>query len=117
MKGFFRSFGYALLGLKLSFAQRNFKIQLLCALVALCLGFCFHISAIEWCIILFCIALVLSLEVANTAIEHFVDIVSPDFHETAGKIKDLAAASVLISAIVSAIIGIVIFGRYIIVLF
>ena len=113
MKSFLKSFGYALTGIKLSFAQRNFKIQLLCAIIAIALGFYFSINSTEWCIILFSIALVLSLEVTNSAIEHFVDIVSPEYNQTAGKIKDLAAAAVLISAIVSAIVGVIIFWKYI----
>ena len=113
MKNFLKSFGYALTGLKLSFAQRNFKVQLFCALITIGLGLYFQITMTEWCLILFCIGLVLSLEVANTAIEHLVDLVSPDFNETAGKIKDLAAASVLISAILSAIVGIIVFWKYV----
>ena len=116
MQGFLRSFGYALKGIKLSFAQRNFKIQLICALTVIALGFFFKITSLEWCLVLVCSALVLSLEVLNTSIEHLVDMVSPDLNPKAGKIKDLAAASVLISAMMSGVVALIIFWKYILAL-
>lgn len=94
--------------------ERNIKIHLsfMCAVI-LC-GFYFHITKIEWmtCLILF--ALVLSLELVNTAIEAVVDLASPDIHPLAKLSKDAAAGAVLISAIISAIIGLMIFIPYII---
>lgn len=72
-------------------------------------GFIFKISTIEWiiCIILF--AFVISLELVNTAIEAVVDIVMPEINEKAKIAKDVSAASVLVSAICAAIIGLIIF--------
>ncbi len=35
MNGFLRSFGYAFKGIGFAFKQRNFKIQLLCAILVL----------------------------------------------------------------------------------
>ena len=63
------------------------------------------------CLILF--ALVLSLELVNTAIEAVVDLASPDIHPLAKLSKDAAAGAVLISAIISAVIGLMIFIPYI----
>jgi diacylglycerol kinase (ATP) len=59
---------------------------------------------------------VLALEIINTAIESFVDLVEPNYNPVAGKIKDLGAGAVLIFSIISALIGIMIFGKYILVL-
>ena len=56
-----------------------------------------------------CIALVISLEAVNTALEYLTDLVSPERHPLAGKAKDVAAAAVLIAAIGSAIVGLLIF--------
>ncbi len=56
--------------------------------------------------------MVVSMELINTAIEEIVDFVSPGRHEKAGKIKDLAAAAVLIVSIVAFIIAIIIFIPY-----
>ena len=113
----FKSFGFSLKGIKISLLQRNFKIQLFMAFLAIVLGFVFKITSTEWCIILPCCGLVLSLEMLNTAIEHLVDLVSPDFNEKAGLIKDVSAGAVLVAAILSAITGIVIYYKYIIQLF
>ena len=94
--------------------ERNIKIHLsfMCAVI-LC-GFYFHITKIEWMICLILFALVLSLELVNTAIEAVVDLASPDIHPLAKLSKDAAAGAVLISAIISAIIGLMIFIPYII---
>ena len=77
-------------------------------LVIIC-GFIFKINTIEWiiCIILF--GLVISLELVNTAIENAIDLVTLEKKPKAKIAKDVAAGAVLISAIVSAIIGFMIF--------
>ena len=54
-------------------------------------------------------ALVTSLELMNTAIEETVNLASPEIHPLAKVSKDVAAGSVLLSAIFSAIIGLIIF--------
>lgn len=108
-----KSFSYAGNGIKTAFGQTNFKIQSGIACLVILLAFYFQVTTTEWCILLLCTGLVLSLEIMNTAIELFVDFVSPDFNETAGKIKDLAAGAVLLFSILSAVIGCIIFSKYI----
>jgi len=114
MKSFIKSFGFALKGISISLKQRNFKIELFIAVLVIILGYFFQITATEWCIALIAISMVLVTEMLNTAIEHFVDLVSPDYHKTAGIIKDISAGAVLVSAIFSAVIGVIIFGKYLI---
>lgn len=80
-----------------------------------CFRLFLNISAIEWFAILICIGAVLALEMINTAIEHLVDLVEPNYNPKAGAIKDLAAGCLSIS-IISALIGIMIFGKYILAL-
>lgn len=116
MNSFFKSFTYAFNGIRLSLQQRNMKVHVCCAIIAIVLGFMLKITTTEWSIILICIGVVLSLETINTAIESFVDLVEPTHHPIAGKIKDLAAGAVLIFSIIAALIGIMIFGKYILVL-
>ena len=78
-------------------------------LLVILAGFYFKISMAEWiiCIILF--GLVISLELVNTAIETTVDIAMPEKNEKAKIAKDVSAGAVLVAAIVSAIIGLMIF--------
>ncbi len=116
MNKLFKSFGFALKGIKISLHQRNFKIQLTYALLAICLGVFFGITSSEWCAILVCCSLVLSLEAINTAIEHLVNFVSPEFNPKAGIIKDISAGAVLISAIISVVIGFIIYTKYVLAL-
>jgi diacylglycerol kinase len=113
MNSFLKSFGYAIKGIQLSLMGRNKKVLVACALITIILGFVFKITITEWCIILICIGVTLSLEMINTAIECLVNLVEPNYNPKAGAIKDLAAGAVLVFSIISALIGIMIFGKYI----
>src|SRR3954468_2754687 len=106
MLNFLRSFGYAAKGIRFALAQRNFRVQLLCAILVCCFAFFFNVSSTEWCILLICIAFVLSLETMNSALEHFVDLVSPQRNDIAGKVKDLAAGAVLIASVIAALVAV-----------
>ena len=64
----------------------------------------------EWCAVLFAIALVWVAEALNTALERLTDLASPEFHPLAGKAKDMAAGAVLLAVAGAVLIGIVIFG-------
>lgn len=109
-----KSFYYAAKGIVIAVKeQRNIKIHLL-AMVVVCLaGFYFHISDVEWMICVLCFSVVIAAEMINTAIEYLVDLVQPSHHPLAGKIKDIAAGAVFITAIGAAIIGLFIFLKYI----
>jgi len=105
-----RSFGFAFNGLKILFREEhNARIHLLAAVVVIIAGFCFHISILEWMAVVLAIGLVITMEIINSAIENMADFVSPERHEKIKKIKDLAAAGVLVSAITALIIGMIIF--------
>ncbi len=109
-----RSFRYAFRGIGMAMStQHNFRIHLAAFILVIAAGFLFGINPEEWCIILLASALVISLEIINTAMELTVDIISPEFREKAGMIKDLSAAAVLVAAIAAASAGVIIFGKYI----
>lgn len=90
-------------------SEPNVIIHLIAAVIAVSLGIFFEINITEWCLIVLAIGMVLSAEAFNTALEYLTDLVSPDYHELAGKTKDVAAAAVLITAISAATIGAIIF--------
>lgn len=111
-------FGYAFEGIfEVMQSQANFKIHLFVAFITIVGGFYFSISTLEWCLIVGSIALVLSAETFNTAIEHLTDLASPEYHVLAKKAKDAAAGAVLLIAIGVVIIGLIIFLPKIISLF
>jgi diacylglycerol kinase len=113
MREFLKSFIYALQGIWSGIAdQRNLKFQLAVAIVVVGAGFYLSIQPIEWCIILMCISLVISLELINTAVENLVDLVTLERKPLAGKIKDIAAGAVLIASAISLIIGVIVFRKY-----
>lgn len=105
-----RSFYYAFKGLLLLFrSQKNARIHLFFFSLAICSGFLFKITALEWALILICSGLVMAAEAVNTALERLADSVHPDHHVGIGESKDIAASAVLITAIAALSVGLIIF--------
>jgi diacylglycerol kinase (ATP) len=110
MKKLIRSFGYAFKGIGYAAkTQLNFRIHLVAAIIAVFVGYALHISAGEWQWVILSIALVLIIELLNTAIEFLTDLVSPGYNETAGHVKDISAGAVVIAALFALVTGAVIF--------
>ena len=110
IKSRFKSFKYAINGLKILIRnEHNSRIHLVAMIIAIVLGIILKISNIEWIAIVIVIGFVFSTEIINSAIEKLADFVSPDYHETIKKVKDLSAAMVLVCALVSLIVGIIVF--------
>jgi diacylglycerol kinase (ATP) len=101
------SFQYAGQGVSYAFrTQRNFRIHLIIGAIALSLSLYFKLSAVACSIISLTIALVLVLELLNTALEAVVDLmVGREFHQLAKIAKDCAAGAVLIAAITAMLIA------------
>jgi diacylglycerol kinase len=110
MKKFFNAVVFALQGIKQFISRdRNGKIQIVMGVTAIILGFTVSLSSFQWLLVLFCIGLVISLEMINSAIERYCDLVTTDFHPGIKVIKDVAAGAVLVASIMSLIIGLIIF--------
>ena len=110
IKSRLQSFRCAIKGIMLMFREeQNAIIHLMIAIVAILAGIILNISVLEWGMIAFAIGFVLAAEAVNTAIERLVDMISPNYHEMARKIKDLAAGAVLLAALTAIIIGLIIF--------
>jgi len=104
------SFKFAFNGIKKLFAtQHNSRIHLAVTIFVIIAGFLFNISKVEWLLVVFAIGFVFSAELFNSALESIVDLVSPEYQKKAEDAKDFAAGAVLITAIISAIIGMIIF--------
>ena len=109
-KSIIDSFRNAFKGLFYSFTiARNLIIDLGFLITVVLGGIFFNISYTEWLVCLVFIALVISLEMVNTAIEETVDLITKEYNELAKHAKDVSAGAVLFSAIVSFIVGCVIF--------
>ena len=104
------SFGFAIQGLITFFkTQHNAWIHLLATIVVITAGFILKVNHNEWCWLIVSIVLVFMAEMFNTSIEFLTDLVSPQFHPLAKKVKDVAAGAVLIAAIGAIAIGLIIF--------
>jgi len=103
----FLSFKYAWAGVKYAFAtQRNFRIHTIIGTLAVSLGLFLEIQAIEMAVIVMTCAMVMVLELLNTALEAVVDLtVKQTYHELAKIAKDCAAGAVLISALAAVIVA------------
>ena len=104
------SFKYAGQGVYEAYlGEQNLKIHTVIAVLVVICGFIFKISYVEWLVCLVLIGLVIMAEFFNTALEYVVDLASPEIHPLAKIAKDTASAGVLMMAIISAIIGLIIF--------
>ena len=110
MKKLMRSFGYAFKGIGYAAkTQLNFRVHLIATTLACCLGYALNITTNEWLWLILCVALVLTAELFNTAIEFLTDLVSPGYNELAGHVKDISAGAVLVTAFFALITGAIIF--------
>lgn len=106
----FKSFSNAFNGIRdFLLHDRNGKIHLAATIAVIILSFALNISLTEWVVVLLCIAIVMSLEMINAAIEKLCDVVHKDFHPAIKMIKDISAAAVLWAATASAVIACIIF--------
>jgi len=90
----------------------NAWIHIMALFFVVLLGLYFNITHIEWILLVLASGLVFVTEAINTAIEIDIDLTSPEYHPYAKDTKDVAAGAVLISAFVALIVGVLIFGQY-----
>ena len=105
-----RSFVYAFRGLRACVGkEQNLGFHLIAALVVVGAGCWLGLTRMEWIAVVLSIGLVVAAELFNTAIEGLTDMVSPGFDPRAGRVKDIAAAAVLVCAMAAAVVGLIVF--------
>ena len=110
LKNFFKSFIWASNGIKECFKREiNFRFHIFMTFMVALFSFIFKVKTTEFIILLFCISTVLISELINTLTEEVCNLISEEYNEKIKYIKDLSAGMVLISAIFSAITGLIIF--------
>ena len=115
MKNLMSSFAFAVKGILTAvLEQRNMKIHLGAALLVVVAGIYYTISLLEWCQVSLAIGMVITAELMNSSIESLVNMVEARQHPLAGKVKDIAAGGVLVAAICAAVIGVLVFAKYVI---
>ena len=111
MKHLIHSFRYACEGIGYAIrTQANLRIHLAFVVLVIITGLWLQLAPIEWAILVVMIAVVLSAELFNTALEATLDRVSSEEHPLAKIGKDVAAGAVLICAFGAIVVGLLIFG-------
>ena len=109
-----RSFKYAWKGICACVGrEQNLDFHLLVMVLVIIAGIGFGISRMEWVAVILCFGMVVSAELFNSAVERLTDLAHPDLHPLAGKVKDIAAGAVLVTAIAAAAVGLIIFLPYV----
>ena len=104
------SFRYAFAGVRyLLWTQRNAKIHSAIGALAVALGLLLQLERGEWLALTLTITLVFMAEGFNTAIEAAVDLAAPSHHPLAKIAKDVAAGTVLLTAIAAVVVGLILF--------
>jgi diacylglycerol kinase len=89
--------------------RSNFAIHLTAAAAVLFAGFWLHVSLVEWCLLVMCIATVLAAELFNTALEQLARAITREHSEEIRNALDAGAGAVLVAAKGAAIVGAIIF--------
>jgi diacylglycerol kinase len=106
---FFRGFKYAASGIvHVVASERNMRFHIAAVFYVVLFGIWQHLTTMFWTVELLCCALVLSLEMVNSALERLCDAVDRNANRWIGLCKDAAAGAVLVSAIGAAVIWVLI---------
>ncbi|MCY1662269.1 diacylglycerol kinase family protein [Chryseobacterium sp. SL1] len=93
--------------------ERNFQLEFAAFLVNVFLIFYLNLSSTDTILILMVSFGVLTTEILNTAIEKICDFIHPDFDKRIGFIKDISAGAVVLMAILSVIVGVMVYWKYV----
>src|SRR6185437_12162147 len=101
-----RSFNHAFEGiLYAAKTQQNMRAHLIIGLFVVLASLFLRLERYYVIALVFCIGLVLSLELLNTAVEAIVDLLTVTHHPLAKTAKDAAAGAVLVASIAAVVIG------------
>lgn len=89
--------------------ERNMRIHLVTATYVIVFSRFFHLSQSQFALMLCAVSVVIAMEMVNTAVEALVNLHSPAYDSLARVAKDIAAGAVLVCAAFAAIIGLLLF--------
>ncbi len=111
----FTSFKHAFRGIGfLVKSQINARIHFGATLAVVFGGIYFMLTRAEWTAVILAMGLVWAAEALNTAVECLADATIPEQNTCVGRAKDVAAGGVLLAAIAAALVGVLVFGPYLI---
>ena len=116
-QGFNNTFKNARKGFRLVLkSEMNIRIHVVIAFFVMLFAYLLEFTALEFCMALFAISMVIVTEMLNTAIEFTLDSIYHNrYSRMVGMAKDISAGAVMVASVVAAIIGVVLFGRHLLV--
>lgn len=110
-QGFKNTFKNARKGMRLAIrSERNIRVHLATALFVMLLGVFLGLNSVKICILLLTVAMVVSMEMINSAIEFSLDAVFHNrYSKLVGMAKDISAGAVMFVTIIAVVIGCLIF--------
>ncbi len=114
----FNSMRYSIQGLVYAYTnEQSLLLHGVCTLIVILIGILLQISFTQWVIILLADAVLLSIELLNTAIEATVDMFTKEFHPKAKIAKDCGSAAAFVTGVAFAVICSFIFINELIIIF
>ncbi|MCI5889127.1 MAG: diacylglycerol kinase family protein [Brachyspira sp.] len=110
-QGFKNTLKNARKGMRLAIrSERNIRVHLATALFVMLLGVFLGLDSVKICILLLTVAMVVSMEMINSAIEFSLDAVFHNrYSKLVGMAKDISAGAVMFVTIIAVVIGCLIF--------
>lgn len=109
IKKLYRSFGYALDGLKIAIRlDQNVRFHLITGILVLATAIWLKASKLDLMFVIFAIFFVIITEMMNTAVEEMTNLILKEHSLEAKIAKDVAAGAVLLSAIFAVIVGVMV---------
>lgn len=104
------SFVVALNGVAVTFrTQKHMRFHIFVSFFIVLLALFSGLNVREVVVLLFMMTLVITAEMFNSAIEATVDLIQPHYHPLAKTAKDIAAGAVLLTTVLSLVVGAVLF--------
>ena len=113
-QGFHNTFKNARKGFRLALkSEMNIRVHIVIAFLVMISAYLLGFTALEFCIALFAIALVIVSEMLNSAIEFTLDSIYHNrYSRMVGMAKDISAGAVMFASVIAVIIGVIHFGKY-----
>ncbi|CAM4216068.1 diacylglycerol kinase [Vibrio neonatus] len=97
-KRIIKATGYSIQGLQAAFKhEAAFRQEVILAILLIPVAFLVDVGHVERMLMVSSLFIVLIAELMNSAIEAVVDRIGSDFHELAGRAKDIGSAAVFIA--------------------
>jgi diacylglycerol kinase len=105
-------FREAFRGVKLGVrGHSSFSVHFFFAALALAAALALQCDLVEWCLVVGCVGLVITAELFNSAIETLFHGQDPEAKARNHKSLDIAAGAVLVAGLTAAVVGVLVFGR------